>query len=128
MTHADLGGPDGGVGTRTCFCLTGDGLGLVGATLSSLVRGHGVILESEPDRKVIYAIDFGLVVVARTIELEAVDDNRTRVIWSETLEATNPVTRYFLLASSAVGRFDGVLAAAEEVARTGASFDVIGLY
>ena len=128
MTHADLGGPDGGVGTRTCFCLTGDGLGLVGATLSSLVRGHGVILESEPDRKVIYAIDFGLVVVARTIELEAVDDNRTRVIWSETLEATNPFTRYFLLASSAVGRFDGVLAAAEEVARTGASFDVIGLY
>ena len=87
MTHADLGGPDGGVGTRTCFCLTGDGLGLVGATLSSLVRGHGVILESEPDRKVVYAIDFGLVVVARTIELEAVDDNRTRVIWSGSVAA-----------------------------------------
>lgn len=68
----------------------------------------------------VYAIDFGLVVVSRTIELDAVDDNRTRVIWSETLVATNPLTRYFLLASSAVGRFDGILTAAEEVAHAGA--------
>ena len=62
MTHADLGGPDGGVGTETCFCLIGDGLGPLGEILSSLVRGHGVILESDPDRKVVYEIDFGVVV------------------------------------------------------------------
>ena len=116
MTHADLGGPAGGVGTRTCFCLSGEGLGLVVSLLGPLARGEGDIVESVPNRRVVYEIDWGFMVTRREFHLEALAERRTRVLWSETVDAANPLVRYLWLASAWFPRFDGVLAAAAELA------------
>lgn len=116
MTHADLGGPARGVGTRTCFCLSGEGLGLVGSLLGPLARGEGVIVESVPHRRVVYEIDWGFMVTRRRFGLEALGERRTRVTWSETVDAANPLVRYLWLASAWFPRFDGVLAAAADLA------------
>lgn len=115
MSLADLGGPDRGVGTRICFCLTGEGFGVIGSSLSRLLHGEGVIVESETLNKVIYTINFGFVAVRRTIQFENLDENTTRVKWSEMLEATNPLKRYVLLGVAHVGGFDVVLEATGEI-------------
>ena len=119
MTHGDLGGPPGGVGTRTCFCLTGEGLGPVGRLVSPLVRGEGLIVESEPDRRVVYEIAWGFMLTRRTIDFEPVGVGATRVVWMEEAEATNPLMRFVLLGASSFPTFDGVLTAAGELARAG---------
>ena len=119
MEIADLGGPDAGAGTRLGFFPDGKRLGSIGGALSSIARGKGVIVESEPASKVVYEIDFGMVEARRTIDLEALGENTTRVSWSETLRVANPLMRYLpLLVDSSINEnFNGVLAALEEVAK-----------
>ena len=112
MRIADLGGPDAGVGARMGF-FPADGH----ETWQS-VAGIGEILASEPGRRVVYRIDFDGVVSDRVIELEAVDDGRTRVRWSETLSTSHPLIRYALLAGNSEdinAGFRGVLLGAEEL-------------
>ena len=104
MSLASLGGPDEGIGSRLCFCRTG-------------IRGKGAIVESEENRQVTYHIDFGFTQVHRTITLEPVAPDVTRVVWKETLVAPNPLMRWVLLGSSAISGFHGVLEAAEAAAR-----------
>ena len=119
MEIADLGGPDAGAGTRLGFFPDGKRLGSVGGAIASIARGKGVIVESEPGRKVVYEIDFGIVVAERTIDFEALDENTTKVSWSETLKISNPLMRYLpLLVDSSINEsFNDVLAALEEVAK-----------
>ena len=119
MIIADLGGPDAGVGTGLGFFPDTTKLGSIAGAVSSAARGRGVIVESEPDRKVVIEIDFGMVVTRRTIDFEAQGKDSTRVIWSETLLISNPLMRYFplLLDSSINEGFNEVLRAAEEVAK-----------
>ena len=119
MEIADLGGPDAGAGTRLGFFPDGKRLGSIGGALSSIARGKGVIVESEPASKVVYEIDFGMVEARRTIDLEALGENTTRVSWSEKLQIANPLMRYLpLLVDSSINEnFNGVLAALEEVAK-----------
>ena len=119
MEIANLGGPDAGAGTRLGFFPDGKRLGTIGGALSSIARGKGVIVESEPARKVVYDIDFGIVVARRTIDFEALGENTTKVNWSETLQITNPLMRYLpLLVDSSINEsFNEVLAALEEVVK-----------
>lgn len=125
MEIVDLGGPDAGAGTRIGFFPDGSRLGSMRGAVSSLARGEGVIVESERDRRVDYEIDFGFVVAYRTIELESLDAGATRVIWSETLRADNPLMRYMLLAvdESTASNFDAVLAALARLAEAERSRD-----
>ncbi len=118
MNIADLGGPDAGVGTRLGFFPDETKLGFIGRALAPIIRGRGVILESEPDHKVVIEIDFGMVVAVRTMDLEALSDSTTQVSWSERLEITNPLMRYLplLVGSSVNESFKQVLIAVEEVA------------
>ena len=69
-----------------------------------------------PHRRVVYEIDWGFMVTRRRFDLEALGDRRTRVTWSETVDAANPLVRYLWLASAWFPRFDGVLAAAADLA------------
>ena len=119
MEIADLGGPDAGAGTRLGFFPDGKRLGSVGGAIALIASGKGVIVESEPGRKVVYEIDFGIVVAERTIDFEALDENTTKVSWSETLKISNPLMRYLpLLVDSSINEsFNDVLAALEEVAK-----------
>lgn len=116
ITHAAFGCTPGGVGTRTCFCPTGEGLGRVATLLGSLVRGQGEIAQSEPARRVVYDIDGGFMATRRTIEFEPVGDGVTRVVWVEEATATNPSMRYVLLGASRFPTFDGVRSAAGDLA------------
>ena len=118
MNIADLGGPDAGVGAGLGFFADGTKLGSIAGAMAAIARGYGVIVESEPDQKVVIDIDFGMVVAHRTIDLEALDENTTTVRWSETLQFTNPLMRYLpLLVDSSINEgFNEVLRAAEEVA------------
>ena len=100
MSLTPLGGGDEGVGSRTCFCYTG-------------LRGEGVIVDSDQNRRVVYHIDFGFTTVRRTIELEPVTRDTSRVVWRETLVAPNALMRWVLLGSSAIPGFQAVLDAAE---------------
>ena len=61
--------------------------------------GEGIILECVPDRRVVYGIDFTVVVTHRVIEFSPMGEG-TRVTWHETLRATNPWARYALLLHS----------------------------
>ena len=111
MSLAALGGPDAGVGSRSCFCPTSEGRGVVSSALSSMARGEGAIVESVPNRRVVYDIDWGFMMSRRTITVEDLGDNRTRVSWLETNEATNPLMRYVLVlsASSISDNLSGML-------------------
>ena len=100
MSLTPLGGGDEGVGSRTCFCYTG-------------LRGEGVIVESQQNRRVVYHIDFGFTAVHRTIDLEPITPDTARVVWQETLIAPNILMRWVLLGSSAIPGFQSVLDAAE---------------
>ena len=123
MEIVDLGGPEAGAGTRLGFYPDGKRLGSIGGAIASIARGKGVIVESEPARKVVYEIDFGVVDVRRPIDLEALDENTTKVSWLETLQISNPLMRYLpmLVNSSINENFNDVLAALEEVAEANQS-------
>ena len=100
MTLAALGGPDAGGGSRSCFCPSSEGRGVVSSALSSIARGEGAIVESVPNRRVVYDIDWGFMLTRRTLTFEDLGDTRTRVSWLETNEATNPLMRYVLVLSA----------------------------
>ena len=100
MTLAPLGGPDAGVGSRSCFCPSSEGRGVVSSALSSMARGEGAIVESVPNQRVVYDIDWRFMLTRRTMTFDALGDNRTRVSWLETNEATNPLMRYVLVLSA----------------------------
>ena len=125
MEIVDLGGPDAGAGTRLGFFPDGKRLGSIGGAIASIARGKGVIVESEAARKVVYEIDFGVVVARRTIDLETLDENTTKVRWAETLQITNPLMRYLgLLVNSSINEnFNDVLAALEEAAQADRGMD-----
>ncbi len=116
MSLAALGGPDAGVGSRSCFCLTSDG-GVVSSARSSMARGEGAIVESVPNRRVVYEIDWGFMMSRRTITVEDLGDDRSRVTWLETNEATNPLMRYVLVLSASTinDNLSGVLTAVAPV-------------
>ena len=117
MSLAALGGPDAGVGSRSCFCPTSEGRGVVLSALSSMARGEGAIVESVPNRRVVYDIDWEFMLTRRTMTFEDLGDNRTRVSWVETNEATNPLMRYVLVlsASSINDNLSGMLTAVAPV-------------
>ena len=76
-----------------------------------MARGEGASWESVPNRRVVYDIDWGFMMSRRTITVEDLGDNRTRVSWLETNEATNPLMRYVLVlsASSISDNLSGML-------------------
>jgi len=130
MVITDLGGGDAGVGTRLGFFPDGRRMGSIAGALSTMARGQGEIVESEPPHRVVIDIDFGFVTSHRTIELESVGAATTRVRWSESLDIANPLVRYvrFFLPDSIAEGFAGVLAGAAEITRAvGQSFSFAGV-
>ena len=121
MRIVDLGGPDAGVGSRLGFYPDGRKLGSIVGAVSTLARGKGEVVASQPWRVVVFTIDFGFASSHRTIELEAVDERTTRMRWSESLDIGNPLLRYarFFLSDSIGDGFGAVLEAAGDLARSG---------
>ena len=117
MNIVDLGGPDSGTGTKLGYYPGGKHSGGLRAFFNSIAEGDGQIVESKPDRRIVIDIDFGFVKTRRVNTFETVADRRTRVSWSETLEASNPLSRWMLLVSgdSQTDGFEKVLLALEDV-------------
>ena len=68
-------------------------------------------------RLIVYDIDFKMVRAHRTIEFAPIDDDHTKVSWSETLSAPNPYMRYLLLIDdpSISDKFSTVIAALDDL-------------
>lgn len=77
-----LDGPKRGKGAKVDFVLDGK------------VTETWEIVESEAPGRVVYDVDFKIMLVRRTITLEA-KDGGTLVTWSETAEIESPLMRYF---------------------------------
>lgn len=106
MELSGLEGPDRGEGMRFQFAM--------GDTVTEV----WTVLESTPGERVVYDVDFQVMRVERTITLEPVDADTTRVRWSETGTIGNPVMRWFawLEGDGIVDNFEKALDGAEEVA------------
>jgi uncharacterized protein YndB with AHSA1/START domain len=76
------------------------------------------VLESEPPRRIVYEIDFQILKVRRTLTLEPVDADTTRVRWAESGTSQNPLLRWGALieGDSIVSNFDRALGAVKKLA------------
>ncbi len=117
MNIVDLGGPDSGIGTKLGYYTGGKQSGSLGAFFSSIARGNGEIVECEKNKKVVIEIKFGFVTTTRENLFEESGDNQTRITWTETVKASNPLTRWLLLVSddSSSTAFEQVLLALDDV-------------
>ncbi len=98
-----LEGPTSGVGTRVDFIVNG----VTGETWE--------IVESDPGRRIMYAIDFKSLVATRVLTFESVPGG-TRVVWTETAEIASPLWRYlnlFLGKAAVIEKFDVALRGAK---------------
>lgn len=106
MDLADLPGPAEGKDMRFQFGAGGT------------VMEVWTVLEDQPPERVVYDIDFQILHVTRTITLEPVDADTTKVGWSEMLHTDNPLVRWmaWLQGDGITENFDLALAGLEKVA------------
>ena len=100
-------GPKAGAGTKIDFLVEGE------------VAEHWTIRESTPNEVVVYDVDFMVFQSVRTITLEPVDADTTRVGWSDTSELSNPLMRWMPVImgeETVVENFNGALGTVKRIA------------
>ncbi len=89
-----------------------------GAKVDFVVNGRSTetweILESTTDEQVVYAIDFKVMIVRRTITLKSLDGGATEVTWHETGEVEDLAA----MGAEIVKNFDEALAGVKRLAET----------
>jgi len=104
-----LPGPKAGVGAQIDFAMGEE------------VTEHWVVLESTAPTTVVYEVDYLAFAVRRSILIESVDADTSRVRWIETTDLSNPLMRWMFYVEggeSIVSNFRGALAGVKRLAES----------